>query len=53
MSAAILDSRWDELVKGQKGRFRPEWIPFLNDDRDNCVFLDTSQEPPPEPRRET
>jgi cell wall assembly regulator SMI1 len=37
----------DELVKGQKGRFRAEGVPFLNDDRDNCVFLDTSQEPPP------
>jgi cell wall assembly regulator SMI1 len=45
MEASQAEAAWKELtgaVEGQR-RWQPAWIPFLDDDRGNYFFLDTSQ----------
>src|SRR5262249_48196937 len=42
MSTQEIEAAWRELT-GSAGRgWRHEWVPFLDDDRGNYVFLDTS-----------
>jgi cell wall assembly regulator SMI1 len=45
MSADEAESAWKELTSAPEASrvWRPEWVPFMEDDRDNYVFLDTSQ----------
>src|SRR5205085_10979327 len=43
MSAAEIESAWRQLTGSATSGWQRGWIPFLEDDRGNYVFLDTSQ----------
>jgi cell wall assembly regulator SMI1 len=45
MDLSQVEAAWKELTGAAEGerRWQPAWIPFLDDDRGNYVFLDTSQ----------
>jgi cell wall assembly regulator SMI1 len=45
MDVSQVEAAWKELTGPAEGerRWQPAWIPFLDDDRGNYVFLDTSQ----------
>jgi cell wall assembly regulator SMI1 len=47
LSSVQVGETYQQMLREEKDRWRSEWVPFLGDDRDNCVFLDTSQEGPP------
>jgi cell wall assembly regulator SMI1 len=42
MNTHEIESAWRELTAHAERGWRREWIPFLEDDRGNYVFLDTS-----------
>jgi cell wall assembly regulator SMI1 len=42
-STAEIESAWRELTVDPARGWEREWVPFLEDDRGNYVFLDTSQ----------
>jgi cell wall assembly regulator SMI1 len=45
MDVGQVETAWKELTGAPEGerRWQPGWIPFLEDDRGNYVFLDTTQ----------
>jgi cell wall assembly regulator SMI1 len=47
LSAAGIAALHSEVLAEEKSGWQKPWVPLLADDRDNCVFLDTSQTPAP------
>ncbi len=47
LSAKQIGEVHAQKLSEEKDRWRPEWVPFLDDDRDDCVLLDTGHRPPP------
>jgi cell wall assembly regulator SMI1 len=43
MGTHEIQAAWQELTGSSTAGWKREWIPFLEDDRGNYVFLDTSQ----------
>jgi cell wall assembly regulator SMI1 len=47
MGSGQIEAAWKEQTADAGAGWRPEWVPFLDDDRGNYAFLDTGQTPAP------